>query len=38
MAEFGSIYAVAAAAALGGLIGLIAIMFLPETYRKQIST
>ena len=37
MNQFGSIYAVAAAAAIGGLLGLIALIPLPETYQKQIA-
>jgi MFS family permease len=37
MGHFGSIYAVAASAAIGGLLGLIALVLLPETYKKQIA-
>lgn len=37
MSQFGSIYAVAAAAAIGGVLGLIALIPLPETYRRQIA-
>jgi hypothetical protein len=37
MSQFGSIYAVAASAAIGGVLGLIALIPLPETYRKQIA-
>ncbi|MGB7258029.1 MAG: MFS transporter [Pseudolabrys sp.] len=35
MSHFGSIYAVAAAASIGGLLGLLALIPLPETYRRQ---
>jgi MHS family shikimate/dehydroshikimate transporter-like MFS transporter len=35
MSHFGSIYAVAAAASVGGLLGLLALIPLPETYRRQ---
>jgi MHS family shikimate/dehydroshikimate transporter-like MFS transporter len=37
MSQFGSIYAVAASAAMGGIVGLIALALLPETYRKPIA-
>jgi MHS family shikimate/dehydroshikimate transporter-like MFS transporter len=37
MERFGSIYAVAAGVSVGGLIGLIALIPLPETYRTKIS-
>ena len=36
MGHFGSIYAVAVSASIGGLLGLIALIPLPETYKKQI--
>jgi MHS family shikimate/dehydroshikimate transporter-like MFS transporter len=37
MSQFGSIYAVAASAAIGGILGLIALALLPETYRKPMA-
>ena len=35
MSQFGTIYAVAAFGALGGVIGLLALIGLPETFRNQ---
>jgi MHS family shikimate/dehydroshikimate transporter-like MFS transporter len=35
MSQFGTIYAVAAFGALGGVIGLLALICLPETFRNQ---
>jgi MFS transporter, MHS family, shikimate and dehydroshikimate transport protein len=37
MGYFGSIYAVATVSSIGGLIGLLALWPLPETYSKRIS-
>jgi MFS family permease len=37
MSQFGTIYAVAAFASIGGLLGLVALLPLPETYKKQIA-
>ena len=36
MSQFGTIYAVAAFGALGGIIGLLALIVLPETFRRAL--